>query len=114
MPPPTKLELTLAEKAKEIQLSREGTYILSDSLVNGYPYWLKTGDGSQAIWLNKVTSSWLVGPKSNLGTKKGGIGGPNGKDSYPNEIKQGWRYGDRTAGGFVDAGPNDVIFKAIG
>ena len=108
-------------KAKEEQGGgwdgRDGTYILADGLVNGYPHWLlKTGDGSQAIWFNKVTSSWFVGPKKDLGTNTGGISGPNGKDSYPNEIKQGWRYGDLVQGTptFLDLGPNDVIFKAIG
>jgi len=113
LPPPSKLELTLAGKAKEVRskYGREGTYILANGLVNGYPHWLKTSDGSQAIRFDKVGSSWLVGPKEKLGTKTGGIGGPNGKDSYPNEIKQGWRYAEN--GVSVDAGPNDVIFKAI-
>ena len=101
----------MAGKAKEEQWTRPGTYILSDGLVNGYPYWLKTGDGSQAIWFDKVGSNWKVGTKENLGTNTGGIVGPKGKDSYPNEIKQGWRYADN--GGVVDASPNDVIFKAI-
>ena len=87
---------------------------MSDGLINGYPYWLKS-DGSDAIWFDKVGSSWLVGTKEVLGTNTGGIGGPYGKDSYPNEIKQGWRYGDLVQGSptFLDAGPNDVIFKAI-
>ena len=111
LPPPTKLELTLAGKAKEKQGKWvEGAYILDDSLVNGYPYWLKTGNGHRAIWFDKVGTSWLVGPKKYLGTKRGGIFGPQGKDSYPNEIKQGWRYNDN---GFQYAGSNDVIFKAI-
>ena len=98
-------------KAKEKQFSREGTYILGDSLVNGYPHWLKT-DESQAIWFNKVTSLWIVSVKEDLGSNTGGISGPKGKDSYPNEIKQGWRYADN--GAWQNAGPNDVIFKAIG
>ena len=111
LPPPTKLKMKLAGKAKEVTAKWvEGTYILSDGLVNGYPHWLKT-DGSQAIWFDKIGSSWLVGSKKNLGTKRGGIGGPQGKDSYPNEIKQGWRYANN---GFQDSGPNDVIFKSIG
>ena len=101
----------MAGKAKEEQSLREGTYILSDSLVNGYPHWLKT-DGSQAIWFDKVSSGWLVYKKEFLGSEYGVIGGPKGKDSYPNEVKQGWEYSDN--GVFVDAGPNDVIFKAIG
>ena len=112
LPPPTNLELTLAGKAKEKQSSRAGTYILGDSLVNGYPHWLLETDGSQAIWFNTVGSSWLVAPKNYLGTNSGLIAGPKGKDSYPNEIKQGWQYGDGT--NWHDAGPNDVIFKAIG
>ena len=111
MPPPTKLELTLAGKAKEEQSSKAGTYILSDGLVNGYPHWLKKGDGSQAIWFDKVISAWMVGDKKDLGISHGGIHGPYGKDSYPNEIKHGWRYWDN---GFQDAGPNDVMFKGIG
>ena len=99
----------MAGKAKEEQSSRAGTYILADSLVNGYPHWLKTGDGSQAIWFDKVASSWFIGLKSSLGTNNGGIAGPVGKDSYPNEIKQGWTF----TPGWQDAGSNDVIFKAI-
>ena len=110
LPPPAKLELTLAGKAKAKQSEREGTYFLSDGLENGYPHWLKL-DESQAIWFNKETSSWLVGSKEDLGTDNGWILGPGGKDSYPNKIKQGWRY---SAPGWQDAGPNDVIFKAIG
>ena len=51
--PPTKLELILAGKAKKGQWTRPGTYILSDSLVNGFSHWLKT-DGSQAIWMGLV------------------------------------------------------------
>ena len=100
----------MAGKAKEKQSSKAGSYILANGLVNGYPHWLKT-DGSQAIWFNKVGTSWLVFPKEFLGSKTGGIAGPKGKDSYPNEIRQRWRYSDN---GFQDAGPNDVIFKAIG
>ena len=98
----------MAGKAKE-EWGRwvEGTYILSDGLIDGYSHWLKT-DGSRAIWFNKVSSAWLVGSKKNLGN--GVILGPDGKDAYPNEIKQGWRF----APGWQDAGPNDVIFKAIG
>ena len=100
----------MARKAKEKQSARAGTYILADGLVNGYPHWLMT-DGSQAIGFNKASSSWLVYKKEDLGTKTGYISGPRGKDSYPNEIKQGWRYATPA---WQDAGPNDVIFKAIG
>ena len=102
----------MAGKAKEEQSSREGFYILADGLVNDYPYWLKTGDGRQAIWFDKVASNWKVSDKKYLGSNTGAIAGPKGKDSYPNEVKQGWEYSDN--GVFVDAGPNDVIFKAIG
>ena len=100
----------MAGKAKEEQRKSPGTYILSGGLVNGYPYWLKT-DGSQAIWFDKVSSAWLVGDKEDLGKNNGEILGPFGKDSYPNEIKQGWRYGDGT--NWHDTGSNDVIFKSI-
>ena len=99
----------MAGKAKEKQSARAGTYILADGLVNGYPHWLKN-DRSQAIWFNKDGSSWLVSTKNNLGTKYGGIRGPQGKDCFPNEIKQGWTF----TPGWQDAGSNDVIFKSIG
>ena len=99
----------MAGKVKEKQLRRPGTYILGDGLVNGYPHWQKI-DGSQAIWFDKMNSNWKVGPNDNLGTNTGGIAGPKGKDSYPNEIKQGWQF----APGFQDAGQNDVIFRVIG
>ena len=105
------MKLTLAGKVKDEQLERAGTYILSDGLVNGYPHWLLKTDGSQVIWFHKDISSWCVTPKEYLGSSAGFIAGPRGKDSYPNEIKQGWEYCDN---GWHDAGPNDVIFKAIG
>ena len=114
LPPPTKLELKLAGKAKEEQSARAGSYILADGLVNGYPHWLQTSEGSQAIWYGKVSSAWFVAPKKFLGTNSGFIAGPNGKDSYPNEIKQGWKYADPAFEPWQDAGHNDVIFKAIG
>ena len=107
------MKLTLAGKAKEGHSGFKGSYILRETLVNGYPCWLKTGNGSQeAIWFSRVGSAWLVGSKDNLGTKYGRISGPDGKDSYPNEIKQGWRYAENDA--WHNAGPNDVIFKSIG
>ena len=106
------MELTLAGKAKEEQGRWvEGTYILSGGLVNGYPRWLKT-DGSLAIWFDKV--NWKVGTKDNLGTRTGGIGGPAGKDSYPNEINQGWRFTIIVGEPWADATPSEIIFKAIG
>ena len=101
----------MAGKAKEKQSSKAGSYILADGLVNGYPHWLKT-DGSQAIWFEKVSSSWAVAPKSLLGKNFAGISGPDGKDDYPQEIESGWQYGKDDT--HLDAGPNDVIFKAIG
>ena len=83
----------------------------NNGLVNGYPHWIST-DGSHAIWFGTVGSAWLVGLKESLGTSTGGISGPAGKDSYPNEIKQGWMYWNN--GTWHNASLNDVIFKAIG
>ena len=101
----------MAGKAKEDQSWRAGSYVLANGLVNGYPHWLKL-DESQAIWFNKVSSSWAVAPKSLLGKNNAGIKGPNGKDDYLQEIESGWQYGKDDT--HLDAGPNDVIFKAIG
>ena len=112
MPPPPNFEITLAGKIKEVQSSRAGIFVLGDGLVNGYPHWLNT-DGSHAMWFGKNGSAWLVGTKDCLGIRMGAISGPYGKDSYPNEIKQGWMYWDYD-GTWHDAGPNDVIIKAIG
>ena len=105
----------MAGKAKEKQskyrreLWVEGTYILKDGLINGYPYWLKT-DGRYGISFEKDGSKWFVGPKSHLGKNAGFLKGPDGKDSYPNDVKQGWLYPDN---GWHDTGLDDVIFKAI-
>ena len=104
----------MAGKAKEEQSSRAGTYILANGLVNGYPHWLLKTDGSQAIWFDKVGSSWLVSEKENLGTNNGGIAGLYGKDSYPHEIKQGWRFTIVPGEPWADATPSEIIFKAIG
>ena len=92
----------MAGKAKKVKsrFGYEGTYILGDGLVNGYPHWLKT-DGSKAIWFGIFYTAWLVGDKEFLGYGHAEIWGPAGNVSYPNEIKQRWH-------------PNDVIFKAIG
>ena len=118
-PPPNKLKLTLAGKVKETQ-PRGGTYILGDDLVNGFPHWLNTESSSmyttatpfsQAIWFDKITSRWYVGDKTDLGDGIGGIQGPKYNDSYPHEIKQGWRYAHTS---WQDAGLNDVIFITIG
>ena len=105
------MELTLAGKAKEEQSSKAGTYILRDSLVNGYPNWLKT-DESKVIWFDKFNSNWKVAPKNYLGTTRGGFAGPKGKDDYPQAIESGWRYGAGDT--HLDAGQHDVIFKVIG
>ena len=101
----------MAGESKEVQSSKAGTYILVNGQVNGYHYWLKT-DGNYAIWFDKVSSNWIVSVKEDLGSNTGGIAGPKGKDSYPNEIKQGWDYFNH--GAWHNAGPNDVIFKVTG
>ena len=103
----------MAGYAKEATSEFEGTYILNDNLINGNPHWMKT-DGSQAIWFSKKYSTWSVGLKSYLGEDDGWIFGPEdgqGKDSYPNEIKQGWQYWYDDD--WYNAGSNDVVFKAI-
>ena len=111
LPPPTKLELSLDGKAREQSIyGREGVYVLGDGLVNGYPNWI-LNNGSQAMWFSKISSAWFVSDKENLGTDYGGISGPYGNDSYPNEIKHGWSYYDDN---WQDAGPNDIIFNVIG
>ena len=112
VPPPTKLTLTLAGKAKEEQSKYEieGSYTLADNLVNGYPHWLKN-EGSQAIWFDKLSSAWVVHNMSTLGHSFGGIAGPKGKDTNPNEITYGWRYWDN---GLQDAPYSDIVFKVRG
>ena len=100
----------MAGEAKEEQSPNAGNYSLGSGLINQYPHWLKT-DGSRAIWLNKVSNSWFVGLKANLGKNHGGIAGPPGTDSFPNEIEQGWRFWQN--GGFKVAYRSFVIFKVI-
>ena len=86
---------------------------MRDGLINGYPNWLKT-DRSKAFWFDKASSAWLVGKNEDLGSNTGYISGPSGKDSYPNEIKQGWKYVTDPDDPWADANPSEIIFKAIG
>ena len=104
--------MTLAGEAKNVSKpSKHGIYILADGVVNGYPYWVRE-DEKYALWLNKKTASWIVGAKDNLGTSTGYIVGPNGRDNYPNDIKQGWTYSDGEK--FNEAPTSDIIFNVIG
>ena len=104
--------MTLAGEAKNVSKpSKHGIYILADGVVNGYPYWVRE-DEKYALWLNKKTASWIVGAKDNLGTSTGYIVGPNGRDNYPNDIKQGWTYSDGEK--FKEAPSSDIIFKVKG
>ena len=75
-------------------------------MINGYPYWLHENQ-RHSLWFNKIATNWTIGSKDNLGIAKVGIAGPKGKDSYPQELTQGWRYSNN---GLADAGPNNVNF----
>ena len=72
-------------------LSSSVYYFLENELVNQYPYWTNSANG-QAIWFDGNGSTWLVGVTKNVGTNIGGILGPSGKDDWPHEIRDGWRY----------------------
>ena len=75
--------------------------------MNSYPYW-KQSDGENAIWFNKVVSTWLVGPETYLGEDNGGISGPFGDDTWPHLIFTGWQYNNEE---FELAAPREIIIE---
>ena len=52
----------------------------------------------------------MIGSKDNIGLSKGGIAGPRGKYSYPQDLTDGWKYSNN---GLKDAGINNVVYKVI-
>ena len=73
--------------AKDAQPSREGTYILESTFVNGKNHWIKA-QGRSAIWYG--ISSWMIGNKKNLGSDIGGIQS-NDDANGPHEASS-WNY----------------------
>ena len=55
---PAVLEIILQNEAKEKHSTFEGTYLISDSLVNGHRYWNQEGKGN-AIWYD-LNNYWIV------------------------------------------------------
>ena len=86
-----------------------GVYILAPDKVNRHRYWYSKS-GYYAIWWSNE-GSWLVGLYSNLGTSNGGIQGPNGRDSWPNQLSANWRNFDLY---FQTANQGDIKFINAG
>ena len=107
-PPPIKLKVKLQEKAKKHQGDISGVYTLQLKFVNGYPTW-KQKSSKNSIWYDTLTSKWIIGWTSDLGTKRGGILGPKHEDDWPQNLSD-WQYDNgRDVDYWVDAGSDVVI-----
>ena len=84
-------------------------YILAPDKVNRNRYWYSKS-GYYAIWWSNE-GHWMVGLYSTLGTSNGGIQGPTGRESWPNQIPTNWKYLDFY---FQTANQGDIKFINAG
>ena len=106
---PAKLRLVISGDVRKNQAILGGIYILASDKVNRHRYWYSKS-GYYAIWWSNE-GYWLVGFYSNLGTSNGGIQGPTGRDSWPNQIPANWRNFDLY---FKTANQGDIKFINAG
>ena len=105
---PAVLEIILQNEAKEKHSTFEGTYLISDSLVNGHRYWNQEGKGN-AIWYD-LNNYWIVDDERWLGQSTGKLWNSDSTASCPNFGK--WNYWDTND--WITPNNNDIIFLASG
>ena len=106
---PAKLRLVISGDVRKNQAIFGGLYILAPDKVNRQRYWYNKS-GYYAIWWSNE-GYWLVGLYSSLGTSNGGIQGPTGKDSWPNQLAANWKNFDLY---FRTATQGDIRFISAG
>ena len=68
----SRIRVTLNGVVKDKQGSKAGTYQKANELTNNRSYWNKI-NGDHALWWDKITNKWLIGPSSDLGSTTAGI-----------------------------------------
>merc|ERR1712018_517668 len=99
----------ISGEARNNQAKLGGMYILAPDNVNRNRYWYSKS-GYYAIWWSNG-GHWMVGLYSTLGTSNGGIQGPTGRESWPNQIPTNWKYLDFY---FQTANQGDIKFINAG
>ena len=104
------MHLTLKNGAK-FQSVLEGTYTITNDMVNDNPYWLQS-DGLNALWYAKT--GWGFGPKSILGAGyHDHIGLVLFSDFVVEDptLVQNWKYWDVRIKNWVKATNDDVNLR---
>ena len=105
---PAVLEIILQNEAKEKYSIFEGTYLISDSLVNGNKYWNQEGKGG-AIWYD-INNYWIVNDDRWLGQSIALLWNSDSTASCPNFGN--WHYWDTND--WITPNNDDIIFLASG
>ena len=107
--PSLKLYLDLSGDVETKHYTTQGYYLLAESNLNGYPYWIQQY-GDNAIWLTKSWySGWTVGHEDYLGQDYSGIIGPNEIFEWPSLISDGFKYWNGAV--WKTASSNLIIFE---
>ena len=98
----------MQNEAKEKYSIFEGTYLISDSLVNGNKYWNQEGKGG-AIWYD-INNYWIVNDDRWLGQSIALLWNSDSTASCPNFGN--WHYWDTND--WITPNNDDIIFLASG
>ena len=88
----------------------EGSYLLSQSKVNGRQYWTQDGKNN-AIWYDK-DNSWSIGDESSLGEAQWTLYNSDGTALCPQIGK--WSFYDYGEDNWITPNTNDIIFSTSG
>ena len=96
--------------AKDKHTKFEGTYLLSDSKVNGRQYWNQEGKNN-AIWYDN-SNYWIVNDKSFIGQAQGLLWNTDSTAPCPNIGN--WLFWDYDTSDWITPNTNDIIFSTSG
>ena len=106
----SRIRVTLNGVVKDKHGSKAGTYQKASDLINGRSYYNQI-DGDQALWWDKITNVWMIGPSSYLGSNTGGISSV--QDSACPTSDNLFKYADVAASVFVLAPINTVSIQCV-
>ena len=107
---PTVLKLVLKNAAKDQYSRFEGSYLLSQSKVNGRQYWTQDGKNN-AIWYAK-DNTWSIGDESKIDTLEALLYNTDSKAPCPQIGK--WSFYDFDINAWNTHNSNDIIFSTSG
>ena len=107
---PTVLTLVLKNAAKDKYSRFEGSYLLSQSKVNGHQYWIQYAK-SGAIWYGK-NNFWVVTYESFIGKAQGLLWNPDSAAPCPHIGN--WTFWDWHTTSWTTPNTSDIIFSTSG